>query len=890
MKIIFYFKETVSQTIWKILFVIFLFSGNSYSNSITTLTTVSSSYCAGDPISISYITSGPFVNIPTKNVFTAQLSDAQGSFSFPLNIGTLTSLNAGIISATLPAAIPAGKGYRIRVVASNPATIGTDNGSDLTINAAPGDPSVFGKGFWNAYCYNGDLVLNLVPPVYYGYYTENNLSFNSGTRYPYSGVGVPSSANAITGKAYSGCNPVNSKHTMSYKRVGFACGLYQLDVLGHDDDAYLLINGIQVWTHMGCCDVHTNVWTGTLDSTSTVEFKWVNRSSGSIGNLKFTAVNPIAQVATSVSCNQFTANWNPISNISNYFLDVATDAAFSNILPAYSNLNAGTATSFSITGLIQGTNYYYRVRGNNAICGTTSNSNIIHVNAFVPSATLSTWTGNISTDWFTSDNWCGNVPDSTTDVVIPAGTVNIPNINYASSPSWGWNYAEGAYAHHLNINKNAMLIISGDRALNVYGNWINDGIFVPNVANVSMYGNVSTIGGSGNNNFADLKLNTRTAGSITLNTPIHISGKLTLNQGLLNTSTTNILNMDAGSVASIGNNSSYVNGPLNYVVASSGITSINLPVGDDGNWRPAVLKVNHLDNSPVTYTGKLYTASAKALGYSLPPTISYVSSVHYWQLDRQSIANLVSANVQLYYGANDLVTDYNNLMVANAPLASWINLYGTATANTKGSITSGTFLKFGKFTLASQSIALPVELSNFNANQNGKEIELSWTTSTEKNNNYFTLERSTDGSYFVTISTVKGAGNSTTPIQYNSVDPDPYTGLSYYRIKQTDFNGASSYSSTICINYNTADGLKVCTNPVETGDAIYISMGLQSSDKEVLVVLRDIQGREFYSKVILEMENHQMVAINPQPQLAAGIYLIVATSDNKIYSQKIMVK
>jgi len=70
------------------------------------------------------------------NVFTAQLSDGTGSFNNPINIGTLTSLTAGTINATLPASIANGNAYRIRVVASAPAVIGADNGSDLSI-AAP---------------------------------------------------------------------------------------------------------------------------------------------------------------------------------------------------------------------------------------------------------------------------------------------------------------------------------------------------------------------------------------------------------------------------------------------------------------------------------------------------------------------------------------------------------------------------------------------------------------------------------------------------------------------------------------------------------------------------------------------------------------------------------
>jgi len=88
---------------------------------------------AGAPVTVSWSSSGTF----TSNTFTAQLSDASGSFSTPTVIGTLVSNeSSGSMSATIPAGTPTGTGYRIRVNSSNPVVIGSDNGSDLTVNLA----------------------------------------------------------------------------------------------------------------------------------------------------------------------------------------------------------------------------------------------------------------------------------------------------------------------------------------------------------------------------------------------------------------------------------------------------------------------------------------------------------------------------------------------------------------------------------------------------------------------------------------------------------------------------------------------------------------------------------------------------------------------------------
>lgn len=90
-----------------------------------------SSYCAGGSISISYDIACSF---NTGNVFTAQLSDASGSFSSPTVLGTINSVNAGTFNAEIPSATPAGSGYRIRVVSSDPVITGSDNGADLAIS------------------------------------------------------------------------------------------------------------------------------------------------------------------------------------------------------------------------------------------------------------------------------------------------------------------------------------------------------------------------------------------------------------------------------------------------------------------------------------------------------------------------------------------------------------------------------------------------------------------------------------------------------------------------------------------------------------------------------------------------------------------------------------
>jgi gliding motility-associated-like protein len=91
--------------------------------------------CSGSNLSVSFDTDT--TTYAVNNTFTVQLSDATGSFASPVNVGNAIGIGSGTIVANIPANTPSGNGYRVRVVASNPAFISDDNGNDITISAKP---------------------------------------------------------------------------------------------------------------------------------------------------------------------------------------------------------------------------------------------------------------------------------------------------------------------------------------------------------------------------------------------------------------------------------------------------------------------------------------------------------------------------------------------------------------------------------------------------------------------------------------------------------------------------------------------------------------------------------------------------------------------------------
>lgn len=186
---------------------------------------------------------------------------------------------------------------------------------------------------------------------------------------------------------------------------------------------------------------------------------------------------------------------------------------------------------------------------------------------------------------------------------------------------------------------------------------------------------------------------------------------------------------------------------------------------------------------------------------------------------------------------------------------------------------------------------LPVKLLSFNALFSDGKVDLTWVTASEVNNDFFTIEKSRDGKSFEDVAIVKGSGTTNTLMEYFETDYQPLTGISYYRLKQTDFDGSFSYSPLVPVNYKvngTSEGLKIYPNPIASTQKIFVEV--PASAMETLVVLRDMAGAEYYSKVILTAQGNELVGIDVERKLAPGTYLVVASSDNKIFSEKLIVR
>jgi hypothetical protein len=136
---------------------------------------------------------------------------------------------------------------------------------------------------------------------------------------------------------------------------------------------------------------------------------------------------------------------------------------------------------------------------------------------------------------------------------------------------------------------------------------------------------------------------------------------------------------------------------------------------------------------------------------------------------------------------------------------------------------------------------LPVEFLTVNAVEEGTTVVVDWSTATEHNSDYYTVERSADGEHFQAIGTVEAAGESQHLVEYTYTDRFPLLGNNYYRLKQVDLDGAYERTDNVMVVFgNGAEAPKLFPNPVKDVLNIAFQMPLGGTAYAQLV---DATGR-----------------------------------------------
>src|SRR5690554_4647158 len=275
-------------------------------------------------------------------------------------------------------------------------------------------------------------------------------------------------------------------------------------------------------------------------------------------------------------------------------------------------------------------------------------------------------------------------------------------------------------------------------------------------------------------------------------------------------------------------------------IDNSGSLSIDITAGSD---------IDYAIWGPFT---DLATAQSNCSNLAMPKDCSYSASA----TEQANITSVISGEVYVL-----LITNY-----ADVIQSVFVNEAASNTASTDCSI-----------------VPLPVELISFDAKAIGQEVQLTWVTASERDCDYFEIQRSADGLVWETIGFKKGSGNTTQLKNYSQYDKRPLKGISYYRLKQVDFNGKFEFLPIRSVQFiNSSEIIQSHPNP--TKDWVNVTA---NNTKIKQLVLKNSNGREVMR---VDNINEEKTIINCKG-LAAGVYFMeVYTEDNQLYHQRLVIQ
>ena len=226
-----------------------------------------------------------------------------------------------------------------------------------------------------------------------------------------------------------------------------------------------------------------------------------------------------------------------------------------------------------------------------------------------------------------------------------------------------------------------------------------------------------------------------------------------------------------------------------------------------------------------------------------------------------------------------MVDDDGNFGNGGTTLITPVSIDGTNDIVTfEVDFTNGQYYTLGSIEVA----ALPITLISFEIKSYKKDqVKLEWISASEINNAFYTIERSTDGLNFKSIANIDGAGNSDGTLSYSHVDLNPTSGISYYRLKQTDFNGEFTYSEirSVKIEREFVAEYKAYPNPIAQGETLRIGLTLDR-DQSLQLTFLNTRGQLVAREVRDVLATQAYIEVNTD-KLSRGLNLIRILDENK---------
>jgi|GEM_PF-1324045 len=391
-----------------------------------------------------------------------------------------------------------------------------------------------------------------------------------------------------------------------------------------------------------------------------------------------------------------------------------------------------------------------------------------------------------------------------------------------------------------------------------------------------------------------LKLaNNITNGSFTI-----VTNNLTMTSGVVNLNGAS-LDLGSGAIASLSRTAStatnwvYGGTFTRYWQAATAITSTSgnfyglFPMGSSSasSYRPVEI------NSTVSPTGSgtySVTHSSSTGVTDLSPTYNDAGT-SIVRVNNSQFVGAIFGVTGGTYTINVTMTGITNTgstsdlrlaIYTGGTTASAVGTYSAAT----GTVANPTAIRTGlsvtdlsnDFRISTSNSAatpLPVKLLSFSAIESNGTVLLRWSTATEIDNDFFTIQRAATGEDFVDILKVKGKGTSLVQNNYEAIDTSPISGRSYYRLIQTDFDGHSTSAEVVEVEV-TEVLASIYPNPVDQHELLNIEInGLLASSPSMIRVL-DIRGAIINQLFLNADANGTLKTVLTTASLSPGIYIL----------------
>jgi hypothetical protein len=441
-----------------------------------------------------------------------------------------------------------------------------------------------------------------------------------------------------------------------------------------------------------------------------------------------------------------------------------------------------------------------------------------------------------------------------------------------------------SFAQQTIVNKGNFSVFPGAK-IGVFGDIKNDSTFQSTGGEVHFVGTtLQTISGNKAVNIHDVIVNN--AAHIKLDNQLTVGNTLIFTNGKINSDradhASQYVHFLAGSSYSGADNTKFIDG----VARKTGNTAFSFPVGSGADMQP--LSINApatLLKSYTVYYERMDTGNFTYNPFAVDASVNNVSKCENWIIDAAS--GTMDVPITLNYDLNSCgvgsITNQSELVVARWDGSVWSSIgnYSTTGTITDGTVAQGIACS-GCGALLPVTIGsttgnnpLPIELLSFDVSATSRKVDILWSTATEHNSDFFTVQKTIDGLNFQDVANVTAAGNSDALLNYATEDFFPFQGISYYRLKQTNIDGSFIYTPLRSVKYEGESVVQFYPNPSATNN-----MTVRSNESIDRLEIYEVNGKLVYDKSDL--------GTSFQIKLDTGIYFAKYTKNGVQETRKII--